>query len=525
MEMNNEEIIKLITELRRYDNPQGYKLDYYEIKKKLETCIKNLTNAGEDALEHLYPLLEHGETWSCLFALEILKELKSEKSIHHLIKFIEKNEQGDYLESCEDAMYTLISIGKPAIPILLEKLKNNFENKTEHSFLIGALNSIKDERVYNFMVEIVKNYIDDYKKYDDWLDIHMFVADFDKQENKEVLPILKELVKMPNLSRNEKLEIADTIKIIEDPKKFKEEIKKQVEESKDSLKDFEKFMKIFEGDIKGLDIDKDEFLERASEADEKFEANFICKNCNERQNIRTGLIWHINSGKNSIFSFEYEIMCKKCHSHNIELTSEGRMEIFNKQMRVFIGKEKGIMPVGKKIMIEDKKIFYDKAYDYILKRLKKEPENGELYLRAANTAEKFNKYKEAIEFYEKSIQLNKKLIACYVNLVEIYLNRYEYYEIIDAKQKAIDYFVKLIALFNSHDYDMATISNKEFLEDFLIESVKRLGLDVRMKKIGRNELCPCGSRKKYKKCCLGKEKIFYPNVEEEVRKNFVHENK
>ncbi|MCI5179891.1 MAG: hypothetical protein D3915_10820 [Candidatus Electrothrix sp. AU1_5] len=24
------------------------------------------------------------------------------------------------------------------------------------------------------------------------------------------------------------------------------------------------------------------------------------------------------------------------------------------------------------------------------------------------------------------------------------------------------------------------------------------------KKIGRNEPCPCGSRKKYKKCCLNK---------------------
>jgi len=25
-----------------------------------------------------------------------------------------------------------------------------------------------------------------------------------------------------------------------------------------------------------------------------------------------------------------------------------------------------------------------------------------------------------------------------------------------------------------------------------------------MKKVGRNEPCPCGSGKKYKKCCLGK---------------------
>lgn len=28
-----------------------------------------------------------------------------------------------------------------------------------------------------------------------------------------------------------------------------------------------------------------------------------------------------------------------------------------------------------------------------------------------------------------------------------------------------------------------------------------------MSKIGRNEPCPCGSGKKYKKCCIGKKKV------------------
>jgi methionyl aminopeptidase len=32
-------------------------------------------------------------------------------------------------------------------------------------------------------------------------------------------------------------------------------------------------------------------------------------------------------------------------------------------------------------------------------------------------------------------------------------------------------------------------------------------MDEILKKIGRNDLCPCGSGKKYKKCCLGKEKV------------------
>lgn len=28
---------------------------------------------------------------------------------------------------------------------------------------------------------------------------------------------------------------------------------------------------------------------------------------------------------------------------------------------------------------------------------------------------------------------------------------------------------------------------------------------IKKEKVGRNDLCPCGSGKKYKKCCLGKE--------------------
>ena len=35
------------------------------------------------------------------------------------------------------------------------------------------------------------------------------------------------------------------------------------------------------------------------------------------------------------------------------------------------------------------------------------------------------------------------------------------------------------------------------------------GIDMKTrKKIGRNDPCPCGSGKKYKKCCLGKDESF-----------------
>jgi hypothetical protein len=35
-----------------------------------------------------------------------------------------------------------------------------------------------------------------------------------------------------------------------------------------------------------------------------------------------------------------------------------------------------------------------------------------------------------------------------------------------------------------------------------------------MVKIGRNDACPCGSGKKFKRCCLGKQRVESPGLSE-----------
>ena len=64
------------------------------------------------------------------------------------------------------------------------------------------------------------------------------VNDFDKQENKEVLSILEELFKMKNLSKQEIIEIEDTIKIIRDPEKYEEETEKEIEKLKEYFNEY-----------------------------------------------------------------------------------------------------------------------------------------------------------------------------------------------------------------------------------------------------------------------------------------------
>ena len=145
----------MIEELKKYDNEEGYKLEYKEVERRLRPVVNKLIEKGEDALGFLHQLLQHEETWSCLFTLIILKEIKSPKSIPYLIDFIRNNENGDYWENCEDAMNALIAIGKPAVKPLLKEVKKDFEKKSYLAFLVGALTGIKDENVYTFCFSIM----------------------------------------------------------------------------------------------------------------------------------------------------------------------------------------------------------------------------------------------------------------------------------------------------------------------------------------------------------------------------------
>ena len=218
--MENEEIVSLVNELQKYDNKKGYKLSHKEAEERLDGIAEKLAAHGKAALAYLHPLLESEETWSCLFALRILGKIRSGKSISHLIEFIRKNEDGDYWEGCDDAMLALRAIGEPAVDILLEEVESDFRKKAYFDFLVGALTGIKSGKVYSFMAQTIRDYLENHEKYDGWFDIESFTFEFDVQGKKESIPLLRQLLEMdlPEMTRRE---IEYRIEAIEDPEKHK----------------------------------------------------------------------------------------------------------------------------------------------------------------------------------------------------------------------------------------------------------------------------------------------------------------
>jgi hypothetical protein len=229
-----QEIDALIGELKRFDNPAGYEMTYERVKKKLEPVIQKLIQHGGAALDRLHSLLLHEETWSCLFALETLGEIRSPKSIPFLAEFIRKNEEGDYWDGCEEAMRALTAIGEPAVEPLLREVKADFEKRRFLIYLVSALTEIRDEMVYSFMVETIENYLANPEKYRGWFNLELFVGDFAVQGKKDSLPLLKRLLAL-NLSRHERIEVVDAIKRIEDPEAYERETGEWVEKFKQSL--------------------------------------------------------------------------------------------------------------------------------------------------------------------------------------------------------------------------------------------------------------------------------------------------
>ena len=230
---------ELIKQLEQFDNKHGYRLEYEEVESRLEPIVKEIASKGEGCINQLHELITFEETWSCSFALKALKEIKSESSIPQLIEFLKRNEEGDHWESCEDAMFALHAIGKPAVKPLLSELTSLFAHKAYLIYLVGALTEIKDDEVYRFMADTCEDFLQHPAKYHDWFDIKSFCYAFDKQENKDAVGLLQRILSSGRLSKDEKIEIKDTIKAVEDPEGYKKEMEINVEKLRKELEESE----------------------------------------------------------------------------------------------------------------------------------------------------------------------------------------------------------------------------------------------------------------------------------------------
>lgn len=145
------------------------------------------------------------------------------------------------------------------------------------------------------------------------------------------------------------------------------------------------------------------------------------------------------------------------------------------------------------------------------KKLAKEPDNPEFLLGYANLLTRTKRAQDALPFYERALERDPLAVEALGSLGD-----YAFFK--GELEVAFEYFSKAAQILDKGHYYRTQTDLDRFKEatlDRLAEVSEQLGrktpfhtpfvVKAAQKKVGRNDPCPCGSGKKYKKCCLIKE--------------------
>ncbi len=226
-----EMLSKHVDFLKSLDTEEFYNKTEDEIRRYAHDVLQECIQLGFQATYGLVNLLQTEFTWSCFFALKILRETKDPQAVPAILAFLKKD--SDDAMANEEAMFALQDIGDSSITPLIEDLEEAFDNKKYNSYLVGALTGIIGPVPYDFMIKITHDFINKPWRYKGWFQIEDFTYNFVKQERPDVIPFLKQILEMKSTTGNQKRELEDTIRALDDPESYEKDIQETTKEISD----------------------------------------------------------------------------------------------------------------------------------------------------------------------------------------------------------------------------------------------------------------------------------------------------
>jgi len=261
------------------------------------------------------------------------------------------------------------------------------------------------------------------------------------------------------------------------------------------------------------------------------DAELECKKCGDKYVYRLTRVIVGDKGKPYIAQ---EIECLNCHAlSEFEFTPRGMMGINAEMMRQTLFKSDKKSDAKKenqplhfvKSVSFGKQMDIEEAVSNYQKLIKKNPADASNYIGLGNIYYNTEQPTKAGECYHKAIENDPSYLQAYYTLAQIADNSGD-------PEKAIALLEQGTSYFSSWKYKGSSgITQQDFTEGYceLYNSLIRkrrqdkpklrpadlimkaetgneskTQMPVRTEKIGRNDPCPCGSGKKYKKCCLNK---------------------
>ncbi|OHE16815.1 MAG: hypothetical protein A2X96_10050 [Syntrophobacterales bacterium GWC2_56_13] len=255
---------------------------------------------------------------------------------------------------------------------------------------------------------------------------------------------------------------------------------------------------------------------------EPLEIPLQCRSCRNVYHYTVGKVFVAVDAKDTVI--QDQIVCKKCGAlDHYEFTNEAMVAVTARLALLTLDPgtvkmdrdEMTVVPIGttssfgKEIPLQD-------LVDKYEKKLRKNPESPELLIGFANALRQIKRREDSVPFYERAIKNDPLAVEGHVSLGEYAFDKGD----LDA---AFSHYSRAAEIMDRGHYYRLTADPDQFREvllDKLMMVAERLGRGlphpgeqrpggqepVRPRRaVGRNHPCPCGSGKKYKKCCLLKE--------------------
>lgn len=444
-----------------------------ERDKIVELCIRHIK--------------EHPDSWA---NPRIIRFLGDTKDVNTITRLLEIGPEHDGL--WEEIVPAVKKSGISAVSII-KPILERFDEKR-----IGYALQVLEDILVDDSVEIIL-------KYWDWL------WDSDKEglleairgigDKRFIEPLKKEL-REGELYETEIFYLLCLINSVIDPR-----LKKMEKELEDRDRRLHKGLEMLqEGDVQSL-------------LKESLEVELRCRKCQRPYHYKVEKVAiDANSGDRFIMD---EIKCKNCGViDHYEITPKGILSITSYLMLLTLGdkadeKDRGkrTIVIGEVKPIDGKKMKMEEAIEHYEKKLREDPQNPLYLIGYANTLRTAKRTEDAIPQYELALGYDPLCVEAYVSAGQIAMNKGDL-------NTAYEYFKKASEIIHTGNYYKVSQDLDEFKEavlDNFMDIAKKLGqkpapslssgTEPRVKnlKVGRNAPCPCGSGRKYRKCCLPKE--------------------
>lgn len=496
--------VVILANLIEYRNLLGFKVEEKDAKSLIPILFEDRNPLKQDdemaerirtemdpseIFDHcLQQLRKFPDSYGSERALHLLGELRDPQAIPVLLDFLKGTENTDLHDACIQAM---VQINGP----LIDHVEQNFDRLNQHQLLeiLFALQDLPHEKTADFALAHWDKLWSVAKE--PFLYLLKEVA-----SRRFIEPLRKELREGEDLEE-EVFHLLGHLHGINDP--LLSQIERDMAERE---KESEKRLDAFEKDpVEGLRQDT-------------IKVELKCRRCGKPYHYEVGNISILSEGKTP--QIIDKIVCKNCRAINqYEITASGQMAITSHLILTAALAEKdqlksyrGPLRQVESRLVDGRRMSLEEGLEHYQKEIGRNPKDPGLRVGYGNMLIQIGREEEAVRQYEEALRLDPMAVEAYACLGEFEADKgnpsgaYEYFKKAAEKMHAGHYYRST----DPEQVKEAVILNLEHFEEVLGKSEEPVAFPpsqgmVKKEKIGRNAPCPCGSGKKYKKCCLNKD--------------------